>query len=224
MVEILPAIYGKRKINRGFEGLALSSDEKTLYAVLQSPLLNPDKATGDASRNTRLIVFDIPSEKVTAEYAYQFDVAKEFDPHPKTTPEEMKLSGVVFLNPTTLLVLERTDLVAKLYTVDLSKATNIVNSEWDDPKTGPTLEARDDVSGADLRVLPKSLLLDLKQFDEMPEKIEGVAMVDRQTIAVSNDNDFDSEESKYDAQGNNLGKGKKSYVLIISLGKPLLFP
>jgi hypothetical protein len=131
---------------------------------------------------------------------------------------------VVFLNPTTLLVLERTDLVAKLYTVDLSKATNILNSKWDDPKTASTLEALDDVSGADLRVLPKSLLLDLKQFDEMPEKIEGIAMVDRQTIAVSNDNDFDSEESKYDAQGNNLGKGKKSYIVVISLGKPLLSP
>jgi hypothetical protein len=64
----------------------LSSDEKTLYAVLQSPLLNPDKKTGDASRNTRLIVFDIQSEKVTAEYAYQFEVAKQFDPNPKTNP------------------------------------------------------------------------------------------------------------------------------------------
>jgi hypothetical protein len=222
VVEALPAIYGKRKINRGFEGLALSSDQRTLYAVLQSPLLNPDKTTGDGSRNTRLIAFDIPSEEVTAEYAYQFDVAKEFDPHPKTTPEEMKVSGVVFLNPRTVLVLERTDLVAKLYTVDISKATNILNSNWDDPKTAPSLEALSDLSAAGLHVLPKSLLLDLKQFEEVPEKIEGVAVVDRQTIAVANDNDFDSEESKYDEQGNNLGKGKKSYILIISLGKPLL--
>jgi Esterase-like activity of phytase len=85
VAEVLPAIYSKRKINRGFEGLALSSDEKTLYLTLQSPLLNPDKKTGDASRNSRLIAFDIPSEKVTAEYVYRFDVAKEFDPNPKTT-------------------------------------------------------------------------------------------------------------------------------------------
>ena len=40
---VLPAIYTKRKVNRGFEGLALSRDQQTLYAVLQSPLLNPDK-------------------------------------------------------------------------------------------------------------------------------------------------------------------------------------
>jgi hypothetical protein len=68
------------------------------------------------------------------------------------------------------------------------------------------------------------LVIDLKQFPEMPEKIEGVALIDRNTIAVSNDNDFDSEESKYDSEGNNLGKGKRTQILIISLGKPLPLP
>ncbi len=221
---VLPPIYGKRKINRGFEGLALNSDQKTLYAVLQSPLSNPDRFVGDASRNTRVIVFDIQSEKVTAEYAYRFDVAKEFEGKPKTPPDEMKLSGVVFLNPTTLLILERTDLVAKLYSVDLSKATNILASKWDNPTTTPSLEALEDPATAEVRVLPKSLVIDLKQFAEMPEKIEGIALIDRNTIAVSNDNDFDSEESKHDAQGNNLGKGKKTQILVISLGKPLPLP
>ena len=55
----------------------------------------------------------------------------------------------------------------------------------------------------------------------MPEKIEGIALIDQSTIAVSNDNDFDSEESKYDAAGNNIGKGKISQILTISLAKPL---
>ena len=220
----LPAIYGKRKINRGFEGLALSDDEKTLYIALQSPLLNPDRKTGDASRNTRVLVFDIASEKVTAEYAYRFDVSSEFDPNLKNSPDEMKLSGVAFLNPTTLLVLERTDLVAKLYNVDISKATNILNTEWDDPKTAPALEALHDPARAQVRVLPKSLVLDLSSLYGMPEKIEGIALLDRHTIAVANDNDFDSEDSKYDAEGNDIGKGKKTQILVISLAKPLLLP
>lgn len=55
----------------------------------------------------------------------------------------------------------------------------------------------------------------------MPEKIEGIALIDRNTLAIVNDNDFDSEESKYDEDGNNLGKGKKSQILIVSLGSPL---
>jgi phytase-like protein len=221
VAKVLPAIYGKRKINRGFEGLALSADEKTLYAVLQSPLLNPDRKTGDLSRNTRVLVFDIASEKVTAEYVYRFDVSKEFDPNPKNTPDEMKLSGVVALNSTTLLVLERTDLVAKLYSVDMSKATNILSTRWNDPKTAPTLEALADPATAEVRVLPKNMVLDLSSIEGMPEKIEGIAVLDRSTIVVANDNDFDSEESKYDAQGNNVGKGKKTQILVISLDKPL---
>jgi hypothetical protein len=136
----------------------------------------------------------------------------------------MKLSAVVFLNPTNLLVLERTDLVAKLYSVDLGKATNILATKWDDPKTNPTLEALDDPAAEELRVLPKSLVIDLKRFKEIPDKIEGVAIIDRNTIAVINDNDFDSEENKYDDEGNNLGKNKKTRMLIISLSKPLPLP
>lgn len=219
--ESLPAIFAKRKINRGFEGLALSSDEKTFYAVLQSPLANPNRKTGDVSRNSRLLVFDRVSEKVTAQYVYRFDMAREFDPRPKMAPDEMKLSAVIYLNPTTLLVLERTDWAAKLYLVDLSQATNILNTKWDDAKTSPSLEALADPASAGIRVLPKTLVLDLNQFKEMPEKIEGIALIDNQTIAVANDNDFDSEEGKSDDQGNNVGVGKVSQILVIALDKPL---
>ena len=221
VVQALPAIYGRRKINRGFEGLALSADEKTLYLVLQSPLLNPDRKTGDASRNTRVLVFDIATEKVTAEYAYRFDVSMEFDRGPKNSPDEMKLSAVVALNSTTLLILERTDWVAKLYSVDMTRATNILGTKWNDPKTSPALESLADPASAEVQVLPKSLVADLSALAGVPEKIEGLAVLDQNTIAISNDNDFDSEESVYDEQGNNVGKGKKSQILVISLEKAL---
>jgi len=108
--------------------------------------------------------------------------------------------------------------------VDMTKATNILNSQWSDPKTAPTLESLADPASADVRVLPKTLILDLSSIEGMPEKIEGIALLDQNTIAVANDNDFDSEESKYDAEGNNVGKGKKSQILVITLGKPLSLP
>ena len=137
------------------------------------------------------------------------------------SPDEMKLSAVVYLNPTTLLILERTDWAAKLYSVDLTAATNILKTKWDEPSTAPSLEALDDPASGEIRVLPKTLVLDLNQFKEMPEKIEGIAVIDRNTIAVANDNDFDSEESKYDEHGNNISKGKVSQILVIALDKPL---
>jgi hypothetical protein len=217
----LPAVLGKRKINRGFEGLTLSSDEKTLYLVLQSPLAIPDGKSGEESRNTRVLVFDRETERVTAQFVYRFDEATEFDPRPKMNRDEMKLSAVVYLNPTTLLILERTDWAAKLYSVDLTHATNILNSKWDNPASSPSLESLEDLPRADIRALPKSLVLDLSRFKEMPEKIEGLAVIDRNTIAIANDNDFDTEESKYDEQGNNVGKGKRSHIFVIALDKPL---
>ena len=41
LAKVLPAIYNKRKTNRGFEGLAISRDEKTLF-VASEAVLNPD--------------------------------------------------------------------------------------------------------------------------------------------------------------------------------------
>jgi hypothetical protein len=220
VIPALPAIYGKRKINRGFEGLALSGDQKTLYIALQSPLSNPDKKTGAASRNARILAFDIAREKVVAEYLYRFEAARDFDPgHGK--PDEMKISGLVFIKPDTLLVLERTDWVAKLYLADLTAATNILGGKWDDPATAPALEALQE-TGEDAKPPAKTLLANLNGIDGIPEKIEGIAVIDADTIAVSNDNDFDIGEP--DRTGNNVGKGKKNHVLIVHLERPLPLP
>lgn len=213
VTEALPAIYAKRKGNRGFEGLGLAADGKTIYVVLQSPLSNPDGDTGEASRNTRILAFDTEAEQPTAEYVYEFDVAADFDPDPEVVQGDMKLSGVVVINDTTLIVLERTDAVAKLYTADLSTATNILGTAWDDAATTPTLEATTDLATAGVTLLPKALLVDLSTLDGMPGKIEGVAVIDATTVAVANDNDFDVGD--IGANGRNVGDGKKSEILIV---------
>ncbi|HEY1268375.1 MAG TPA: esterase-like activity of phytase family protein [Candidatus Binatia bacterium] len=218
VVEALPEIFAKRKINRGFEGLAMSRDEKKLYLALQSPLLNPDKKTGDVSRQTRILVFDVANEKTVAEYAYSFDASKEFDPA-HSAPDEMKVSAIAAIGADVLLVDERTDWVAKLYRVDLKAATNILGSRWDDAKTSPALEALNDLSGAGFKPLEKALVVDLGGIPGIPEKIEGIAVVDQNTVAICNDNDFDIGD--FDAQGNNVGKGIKNSILFIQLPQPL---
>ncbi len=215
----LPSIFGKRKSNRGFEGIAMNRDQDTLYIVLQSPLSNPNKTVGDASRNTRVLVFDIASESVTAEYVYRFEDVRDFTFNTKTDPTEMKLSAVAHFNPTTLIVDERTDQIAKLYSVDLNKATNILGSRWDDPTTSPSLEALADPAASGIKVLPKTLVIDLSKLSGIPEKIEGVVVIDSTTIAVANDNDFDC--CALDSSGNNVGAGVKSKILFIGLDNPL---
>lgn len=150
----VPALYGqKRKLNRGFEGIALSPDEETIYIALQSPLRNPNNATGDASRNTRILAFDLASEQVVGEYVYRFQFTgptrddDEFDVPSlpgntgRARPQDMKVSALAALDEHRLLVLERTDFKAKIYRVDLRQATNILGSVWDDVSTAPSLEA-----------------------------------------------------------------------------------
>ncbi len=215
---ILPPIYGKRKGNRGFEGLGISPDGETLYVALQSPLQNPNRTVGDASRNTRILAFHIPSERVTAEYVYRFDRIQEFDPQPGLKPSEMKVSGVAAVSATTLLLLERTDWVAKIYAVDLPQATNILGSPWDDPATTPSLEALAEPAAHGITVLPKRQAVDLSKIPGVPEKIEGIAVVDRHTLVVANDNDFDVGDFP---EGRNVGKAAKSELLLITVRTPL---
>lgn len=215
----LPAIYALRKGNRGFEGLGLSADEKTITIVLQSPLSNPDSKTGNPSRNTRVLVFDIPSETVTAEYVYQLDDAVAFGGE-GTKPADMKLSAVAVVNPTTLLIDERTDALAKLYTVDLSAATNILGTAWDDAATSPSLEGTADLAAANVTPLPKTLVATVPGFPgAAPGKVEGIAILDPSTVAVANDNDFDI--GTFDADGNNVGAGSPSQIQILKLAAPL---
>jgi hypothetical protein len=131
----------------------------------------------------------------------------------------MKISSIAAIGNGALLVDERTDWIAKIYRVDLSRATNVLGSRWDDPKTTPALEALADLSGNDFRPLEKTIVVDLGGIANIPEKIEGIAVVDANTIAISNDNDFDVGD--FDAQGNNVGKGTKNSILFIQLPQPL---
>lgn len=208
VMDTLPAIYGLRKDNRGFEGLALSDDGTLLYAVVQSPLSNPDEDTGEDSRNGRILAVDTATGEPAAEYVYRFEDVAEFDDDDQ---DEMKLSGLVWIDETTLLALERTDEVARLYLLDLAAASDVLGTDWDDPESSPTLEELADPEAAGVSPLAKTLLLDLAPLD-LPEKIEGVAVIDDETVAVANDNDF--AIGKFPG-GEHDGTGVESHLIVI---------
>ncbi len=73
-------LNGGRQDNRGFEGLAVTPDGKTLLAVLQDPLVNePGPNNGRNGRIVRVVVFDndqhSPTDTTsTAEYAYELEL------------------------------------------------------------------------------------------------------------------------------------------------------
>ncbi|MBJ3812749.1 esterase-like activity of phytase family protein [Streptomyces flavofungini] len=186
--ESLPGVLLHRKINRGFEGLAQLPNGELVLAV-QSPLSLPDGDAGDASRTARLLRFSPRKQAVTAEYAYRFDPVGVVDPGEDDT-SELKISSVVAVGRDRLLVEERTDKAARLQVVRLDRRANILGGRWDDAATRPSLEQLEDPAASGVPVLRKRLVVDLGTVDGVPGKIEGVARLNKNTLALINDNDF----------------------------------
>jgi hypothetical protein len=217
VVEALPAVLLHRKINRGFEGLAQLPGGDLVMAV-QSPLSLPDTDAGEASLTTRLLRFSTKKRAVTAEYAYRFDPVNVVDPSEDDT-SELKISSVVAVGRDRLLVEERTDKAARLQVVKLTRGADILGDKWDDDTTSPSLEQLDDPAASGVPVLRKRLVVDLGAVKGVPGKIEGVARVDHDTLALINDNDFgmtDGPEA-FDAQGRLVGSGIETTVTYVRL-------
>ncbi|WP_405604390.1 esterase-like activity of phytase family protein [Streptomyces sp. NBC_01410] len=221
VVESLPGILLKRKTNRGFEGLTQLPGGDLVLAV-QSPLSLPDTAAGDKSRNARLLRFSPRKCAVTAEYAYRFDAVDVVDPG-EDDPSELKISSVVAIGRDTLLVQERTDRTSRLHRVTLPQGAGILGGAWDDPATSPSYEQIEDPSAAGVPVLRKSLVADFTKVAGVPGKVEGVALVGRETLVLVNDNDFgmtDGPEA-FDAQGRLVDSDIETTVTYVRLPKPL---
>ncbi|MFJ8018967.1 esterase-like activity of phytase family protein [Streptomyces sp. NPDC096311] len=217
VVEALPAVLLHRKINRGFEGLAQLPGGDLVLAV-QSPLSLPDSNAADASRTTRLLRFSPKKRAVTAEYAYRFDPVNVVDPTEDDT-SELKISSVVAVGHDRLLVEERTDKAARLQVVELTRGVNILGGPWDSDTTSPSLEQLDDPAASGVPVLAKRLVVDLGTVAGVPGKIEGVARVDHDTLALINDNDFGMTDGAgaFDAQGRLVDSGIETTVTYVRL-------
>ncbi|GAA3777382.1 esterase-like activity of phytase family protein [Streptomyces coacervatus] len=217
VVEALPAVLLHRKVNRGFEGLA-QLPGGDLVMALQSPLSLPDTDAGAASRTTRLLRFSPKKKAVTAEYAYRFDPVNVVDPSEDDT-SELKISSVVAVGGNRLLVEERTDKAARLQLVKLGGGANILGGPYDDDTTSPSLEQLDDPAASGVPVLDKRLVVDLGKVDGVPGKIEGIARVDHDTLALINDNDFGMTDGAgaFDAQGRLVDSGIETKVIYVRL-------
>ncbi|GHH06417.1 esterase-like activity of phytase family protein [Streptomyces rubradiris] len=221
VVEALPSVLLHRKTNRGFEGLA-QLPGGDLVVALQSPLPLPDAGAGDASRTTRLLRFSPREKAVTAEYAYRFDPVGVVDTGEDDT-SELKISSVVAVGRDRLLVEERTDKSARLQLVRLGRGADILGGPWDDDTTSPTLEQLDEPASAGVPVLSKRLVVDLGTIAGVPGKIEGIARVDDDTLALVNDNDFGMTdgEGAFDARGRLVDSGVKTTVVYVRLPEKL---
>jgi len=150
---LLPADAQRRRLNRGFEGLAISGDERWLYAVFQSAL------EGEPRSHTTIWRLDAQDGTLAAAYAYPFDAPETFTADAAAGEAEaadLKVCDLVWAAPDRLLVLERISRSARIYRVDLAApgplAKTLVFSTDDHPEVGPDLEGVTQLSDRELLI------------------------------------------------------------------------
>ena len=211
-----PTITSGRQDNRGFEGLTVTPDGKTAYAILQDPLVeegraNNGSADGRFSRNVRIVAFDVATGQSTGQFIYQLEDRADINARVTDTfgannqGRSIGVSAIQSLGNGKFLVLERdnrglsvddtasTEVASKrIYQIDLTGATNVASISLAGTNTLPTgvVAAKKDATPfIDIAAALKARGL------QVPEKIEGFTFGPRTadggiTLIVATDNDF----------------------------------
>lgn len=179
-----------RQHNRGFEGLAITSDGKRLLTVIQQPLLQDSALDGNkkpAGVNCRILETDLTNGAVR-EFVYPMDASTN------------GLSEILAINDHEFLVIEHDSKAApettfkKIFRIDLAGATD-VRGIASLPAKGTSVRQGD--QSMDITPVHKTLLVDLLNagIPDMPEKVEGITFGPdledgRHLLIASSDNDF----------------------------------
>ena len=197
VVEALPAIAAARKLNRGFEAIAASSDGSSLYVAFQSPLAHPNREAHERSRHVRIWQLDADNGALLAEYIYPLDDPDSFlrdADAGKVGRDDIKISEIQLTPDGNMLVLERITLSTKIYRVALNPDAR-APAALAHRDTRPTLEqmSRRDLRAAGIAVLDKTLMFSTDDHPEICADLEGMILLDTNELLLSNDSDFGIE-------------------------------
>ncbi|MFO1252240.1 MAG: esterase-like activity of phytase family protein [Inhella sp.] len=227
----LPAVLALRRANRGMEGLTQDSASGRLHGFLQSPIDPMDAAgksievidssdldqdgkkddkvkVRDFAQFARWIEFD-PATETSKLYAYplSYPLAAQGGKWDRNRTGSAKLGDLVALGGGRFIVIEQ-GAVASGAVRNFLMLVELPANATDIAAIGPELERNSidgltpsAVSWANVVKLKKTVLLDLNQAGWRAEKAEGLAVVDSQTLALINDNDFGLRTSLVDASG-----------------------
>jgi len=192
----LPAVYAKRQENRGFEAVAIEGD--LLYAFTQSPLDNPNTkkdTVGQSSRNVRILAFNMTSHTVEAEYIYLLS------DHYLDKKKVDKISDATALGGGKFLVVERDASDKKtsfkyVFEIDVSEATDIHKPEnLQSLPIGLTLEEAD-IAQTNIIPVKKTEIVNVMSLGWPADNVEGITVIDKNTIVVVSDNDYQIDSIK----------------------------
>lgn len=208
-VQIDPMV-GNRKPNRGFEGIAWTPNGR-IYAILQSPAENPDAATGNTSRLHSLMELDpLTGEWRTFFYAHKPAIGE-------IRERDWKIGDLVAINNSEFLLLEHAERNGWNYKnvvkIDISNATPVTEALVNGLTPEQFLTAEEAANNG-IIVAQGELYLDLLEagWDTTLDKPEGLSIIDANTIAVINDNDFGINSPNGDGQIEATGKATRLYI------------
>lgn len=214
----LDTILKRRTPNRGFEGVAITPNGK-VYAIVQSAMRNPSTAVGNASTVQRLVEID-PITGTSKMYAYI---------NPGTVgqlrPSDWKIGDMTAINDSTLLVLEHAERngwnVKNIYKINLLGATPITAYTYGGKTPEELTEAG--LIAAGITPVKKTFFFDLLEngWDLTHDKPEGLTIVNKNTIAVINDNDFGVDAPAGDGKLVLTGKTTSLYVFTLPVAMEL---
>ncbi|CAL93079.1 choice-of-anchor I domain-containing protein [Azoarcus olearius] len=209
--EALPAVLAQRRQNRGFEAIVLQGGK--LYAFVQSPLRNPAGLANsalNAMKNVRVVEFD-PVTRATRQFIYIMD-------NPAATGADDtradKIGDAAALPGGGFLVVERDDdarpddalatITKKVYAFSLTGATDISTKDtlYTVGGVSKSLDqmTANELSSVGVKPVAKVLHVDLASAGyNAVQKVEGLAVIDADTIALINDNDFGVAQINIDA-------------------------
>jgi hypothetical protein len=188
----IDTVFKYRKNNRGFEGISITPSGK-IYAIIQSPVLYPNKAVGEGTRIHRILEIN-PVNNTTRMFAYVNDGIIGTGGN-QIRLRDWKIGDMAAINDHAFLVLEAalrgTTDIKRVYRIDLNGATPVTSALYN----GLTLEALVDTTGLSahgIKPVKKTLVMDLlaNGWPSALDKAEGLAILNDSTIAITNDNDY----------------------------------
>ena len=196
--ETLPAVYSKRRGNRGFEAIAYDSTAGIIYAFIQSPMYNPSSVTKNKSDVIRILGVSATDGTPVSEYVYLLERNKDAG---HAFGRVDKIGDAVYVGGGKFLVLERDSSDPNVerrgkkfvFEINISGATNILEMPIASEMTENTLEQMTARQLAEEGIKPvrKRKVVNLPSIGYRgSDKPEGLALLPGGAIAVINDNDF----------------------------------
>jgi hypothetical protein len=219
-VEDLPLdpLLGKRRANRGLEGITYTPNGK-IFAVIQSPIDNPNTATGNTSRVHRLVELD-PATGAMRTFVYLQEPELG-----QIRSRDWKLGDLIAINNEEFLTVEHAERNGwnskSIYKFSIANATPVTSNDFG----GSTLEQLTPAGLAANGIVPvqKEFYTDLLElgWERQHDKPEGLAILNDSTIAVINDNDFGINSPNADGKIVLTGKTTRLYVFGVPSDKHL---